>query len=141
MAGSDGSALAVTLQQQARHARRALARTYTFQSQRAYTQTGESTRWHVVSVAYSIKGTHKLSLCTEHCVRPRLFWLGTTVGIVSVLGYTPDVFFAALAGRLLDAAPGLPGFQHLLTLMAGIGVLGLLVAIVLYRSSRAATRA
>lgn len=52
---------------------------------------------------------------------------GTTVGLVSVIGYTPDVFFAPLAGRILDASPGAVGHQHYFILLACIALTGMLV--------------
>ncbi len=53
---------------------------------------------------------------------------GTTVGMVSLVGYTPDVFFGPVTGRILDAAPGLAGHQHYFMFLAGVAMLGLLVA-------------
>ena len=53
---------------------------------------------------------------------------GTTVGLVSVIGYTPDVFFAPVAGRILDAAPGAAGHQHYFIFLASIAVTGMLAA-------------
>ncbi len=50
---------------------------------------------------------------------------GAAVGVISVIGYTPDVFFAPIAGRILDAAPGVPGFQHYFLLLSIISLLGL----------------
>ncbi len=58
---------------------------------------------------------------------------GTAVGLVSVVGYTPDIFFAPIAGRLLDATPGLGGHQHYFLLLAGIAVVGTLTAAALTR--------
>lgn len=52
---------------------------------------------------------------------------GTTVGMMSFVGYTPEVFFAAIAGRILDHAPGLPGHQNYFTFLGSIMLLGLLV--------------
>ena len=43
---------------------------------------------------------------------------GIAVGLVSVVGYTPDIFFAPIAGRLLDATPGLGGPVSLLRSVA-----------------------
>ncbi|MGD2128787.1 MAG: MFS transporter [Lysobacterales bacterium] len=63
---------------------------------------------------------------------------GTTVGAVSFLGYTPEVFFAPLTGRILDQAPGLPGLQHYFALLAAIAVIGLLVVSWLRRLGRSA---
>ncbi len=50
---------------------------------------------------------------------------GTAVGLVSVIGYTPDVFVALVAGILMDGSPGVTGHQHFyffLTAFAGIGL-------------------
>ena len=63
---------------------------------------------------------------------------GTAVGLVSLIGYTPDVFFAAIAGRLLDAAPGAAGHQHYFILLAAIAIIGLLAALLLTPSRRPA---
>ena len=50
---------------------------------------------------------------------------GTTAGIISVVGFTPDFFFNAISGRILDAAPGAVGFQYYFLLLTGFAVLGL----------------
>lgn len=52
---------------------------------------------------------------------------GTTVGLVSVIGYTPDVFFAPVAGRILDASPGALGHQHYFIFLGFIALTGMLV--------------
>ncbi len=51
---------------------------------------------------------------------------GTAVGIISVVGFTPDIFFAPISGRILDAAPGLEGFQHYFLFLTGFAVVGIL---------------
>ncbi len=63
---------------------------------------------------------------------------GTAVGLVSVIGYTPDVYIAAVAGYLIDQNPGLGGFQHLFILLVGFSVVGALAAIAFDRQARAA---
>ncbi len=52
---------------------------------------------------------------------------GTTVGMVSLVGYTPEIFFASIAGRILDHAPGVTGHQHYFMFLASIMLIGLLV--------------
>jgi sugar phosphate permease len=52
---------------------------------------------------------------------------GTTVGMVSFVGYTPEIFFASIAGRILDHAPGIKGHQDYFAFLAGIAIVGLLV--------------
>ncbi|MDT8321172.1 MAG: hypothetical protein RQ826_11660, partial [Xanthomonadales bacterium] len=49
------------------------------------------------------------------------------VGIVSFIGYTPDIFFAPVAGRILDAAPGAQGHQNYFLFLACCALLGGLV--------------
>ena len=49
---------------------------------------------------------------------------GATVGLVSLIGYTPEVFFAPISGRILDASPGLTGFQHYFLFLAGTAAAG-----------------
>jgi sugar phosphate permease len=61
---------------------------------------------------------------------------GTAVGLISVIGFTPDVFFAAIAGRLLDAAPGLEGHQHFFIMLVIISVIGMVATIILARLNR-----
>ena len=64
---------------------------------------------------------------------------GTAVGLVSVIGYTPDVYIAAVAGFLIDQSPGLAGFQHLFMLLLGFSVVGAIAAIAFERQARAAS--
>ena len=52
---------------------------------------------------------------------------GTAVGLISVIGYTPDAFFNSLAGRILDASPGLGGHQNYFIFLAAIAVSGILI--------------
>jgi nitrate/nitrite transporter NarK len=61
---------------------------------------------------------------------------GTAVGLISVVGFTPDIFFAAIAGRLLDAAPGVDGHQHFFMLLTVISVIGMVTTIVLAQKNK-----
>lgn len=56
---------------------------------------------------------------------------GTAVGLISVIGFTPEVFFASIAGRLLDAAPGIAGHQHVFLMLASFAVTGILATLLL----------
>jgi len=49
---------------------------------------------------------------------------GAAVGLVSVVGFTPEIFIAPIAGRILDAAPGVGGFQNLFILLAAVSAAG-----------------
>lgn len=52
---------------------------------------------------------------------------GAAVGLVSVVGFTPEIFFAPIAGRILDATPGIGGFHNLFLLLAGVTMAGVAI--------------
>jgi sugar phosphate permease len=58
---------------------------------------------------------------------PRAF-TGAAVGLVSVIGYTPDVFMGPLMGYLLDQSPGAAGHQHVYWVVTGFALLGLIAS-------------
>ena len=64
---------------------------------------------------------------------------GASVGMISLIGFTPDAFFAPIAGRILDADPGLVGHQHYFMFLTAISVAGVLAVawlVWLYKSGR-----
>lgn len=58
---------------------------------------------------------------------------GTAVGLVSVLGFTPDIFVSYFGGILLDRSPGLVGHQHFFFMLAGFAALGVVASYTLMR--------
>lgn len=58
---------------------------------------------------------------------------GTAVGLVSVLGFTPDIFVAYFGGVLLDRAPGLAGHQHFFLFLAAFAALGVIASYTIMR--------
>jgi nitrate/nitrite transporter NarK len=58
---------------------------------------------------------------------------GTAVGLVSVIGFTPDIFVTLVAGILIDRNPGLPGHQHFFLFLAAFSLVGLLASVALLR--------
>ncbi len=54
---------------------------------------------------------------------------GTAIGIISVIGYTPDIFIGPIMGYLLDKSPGIYGHQQVFMILAGFSILGLFAAI------------
>jgi len=58
---------------------------------------------------------------------------GTATGIVSVIGYTPDIFMPTLGGMILDAYPGAVGYQYLFLFVSTLCFLGLIAAYLIYR--------
>ncbi len=54
---------------------------------------------------------------------------GTAVGLISVVGYTPDIFATPIFGYFLDKYPGILGHQYVFTILAFFSILGLLASI------------
>ena len=73
---------------------------------------------------YALRGIY-FALLEEN--RTPKFLTGAAVGLISLVGYTPDVFFGPITGRILDANPGLVGFQNYFVFLAGITGVGLLM--------------
>jgi nitrate/nitrite transporter NarK len=59
---------------------------------------------------------------------------GTAVGLVSVIGYTPDIFVNLVAGVLLDRSPGIAGHQQFFLFLGLFAFLGLLASLAFRRS-------
>lgn len=55
-------------------------------------------------------------------------YTGSAVGLVSFIGYTPDVFMGPLMGYLLDRSPGPAGHYHLFWAVTGFALAGLLAS-------------
>ena len=79
---------------------------------------------------YALRGIY-FTLLEESKLKANI--TGTAVGLISLIGYTPDIFFASIAGRILDANPGLAGFHYYFLMLTGISVVGMLFAFLLGR--------
>lgn len=82
---------------------------------------------------FSLRGIY-FALLQE--TRTPRYMTGAAVGMISLVGYTPEVFFAPIAGRILDATPGVGGFMNLFKLLAAIAVLGVILVAWLIRLKR-----
>jgi nitrate/nitrite transporter NarK len=83
--------------------------------------------------AFALRGVYFALL--EETRTPRHL-TGATVGAVSFVGFTPEIFFAPIAGRILDQAPGPAGHQHYFMFLGGIALAGLAVIAWLFRLQR-----
>lgn len=76
------------------------------------------------AAVYALRGIYFALL--EDTATP-LHLTGAAVGLISLLGYTPDIFFGPISGRILDANPGLTGHQNYFLFLAVIAAVGLLM--------------
>jgi len=61
---------------------------------------------------------------------------GTAVGIISLVGYTPDIFIMPIAGWLIDRSPGATGHQHFYGVLMMFSLVGLIAVMSLRRQGR-----
>lgn len=61
---------------------------------------------------------------------------GTAVGLISLIGFTPDIFMGPAMGVLIDNSPGELGFQQVFLMLAIFALIGLLASIIYNRINR-----
>ena len=57
---------------------------------------------------------------------------GTVAGIVSAIGFTPDIFMPLLGGVLLDTFPGATGYRYFFFTTSGICAVGFAASLIIY---------
>ncbi len=100
---------------------------------------GQST-WLAISVltttligVYGIRGIY---FAVVQRVNVPLAATGTAVGIISFIGFTPDIFMSPLMGYLLDNNPGATGHQNVFLVLSIFALIGLLTSIGLMKKIR-----
>ena len=58
---------------------------------------------------FALRGIY-FALLQETRTPKHITWRGRR--LISVVGYTPEIFFAPIAGRILDGTPGVGGFSE-----------------------------
>ena len=76
----------------------------------------------ISTVVFGLRGIY-FAIFDEAGVPPAL--TGTAVGLVSVVGYTPDIFMGPINGYLTDTYPGATGHEYFFGVLAGFAALGL----------------
>jgi sugar phosphate permease len=79
--------------------------------------------------AAGIYGVRALYFAIMKEVRVPFGLTGTAVGIVSFVGFTPEVFMGPWMGHLLDKYPGETGHQYVFIVLAGFALAGLLTGL------------
>lgn len=61
---------------------------------------------------------------------------GTAVGLISLIGYTPDIFVGPSMGYLLDNSPGELGHQHVFLMLSIFSFIGLITSFIFFKISK-----
>lgn len=65
---------------------------------------------------------------------------GAVTGMVSFVGYTPEIFFAPITGRILDASPGLVGHQNYFLFLAAVMAVAAAIVVILLKLQQSDSR-
>ena len=84
-------------------------------------------------VATGVYAARALYFAVMERGRIPLLLTGTAVGIISLIGYTPDIFAGPAMGYLLDQSPGAQGHQHVFWMLSAFSLVGGLAAWAYYR--------
>jgi len=87
---------------------------------------------------FALRGVY-FALLEEN--RTPSFLTGAVAGMVSFVGYTPEIFFAPITGRILDASPGIGGHPNYFLFLAAVAAIGIFVVAWLLRLQRSDTLA
>ncbi len=61
---------------------------------------------------------------------------GTTVGLVSIVGYTPDIFSGPMFGILVDNLDKVAGLQNAFLVLSGFSLVGVVASFWFYKISK-----
>ena len=88
----------------------------------------------VVVIAAGVYATRALYFGVMHVGKIPLTLTGTAVGLISLIGYTPDVFAGPAYGMLLDAHPGEElGHQNVFWMLSVFALIGGVAAFIYHR--------
>ena len=103
----------------------------------ALNEPNPNTAWilfaNVVVTGIAVFGLRGVYFALFQEARVSLALTGTAVGLVSFIGYTPDVFVGPIGGWLLDRSPGAAGHQHFFFFLAAVAAIGLVTSLVFRR--------
>lgn len=88
----------------------------------------------VIIIAVGVYSARALYFAVMQEGKIPLVLTGTAVGLISLVGYTPDIFASPAFGYLLDAHKGEElGFQNVFWMLTGFSVAGCIASIIYFR--------
>lgn len=84
-------------------------------------------------VAAGIYGIRSLYFAVMQKGQIPLVLTGTAVGLISLIGFTPDIFAGLAYGYLIDNSPGIEGLKNVFWMLAAFSFVGSIAAFYYYR--------
>ena len=76
----------------------------------------------IIYIFYNVNYAMTWAMMDEGAIPERLS--GSAAGLISTIGYLPEIFCSVLAGSLLDKTPGVGGYRDVFTLMVAMLLVG-----------------
>jgi len=92
---------------------------------------------NILVMAMGVYACRVLYFATLEEARIPLSFTGTAVGLVSIVGYTPDIFSGPMFGVLVDHRDGVLGLQNAFKVLTIFGTVGLICSYLLLKVSQA----
>lgn len=86
----------------------------------------------VIIIAIGVYAARALYFGVMKVGKIPLVLTGTAVGLISLVGYTPDIFAGPAYGYFLDTYPGEQGYQYVFWMLAGFSTVGAIAAFIYY---------
>ncbi|MCO4821964.1 MAG: MFS transporter [Flavobacteriaceae bacterium] len=83
----------------------------------------------ILVVATGVYAARSLYFAVMERGRIPLVLTGTAVGLISLIGYMPDIFAGPAIGYLLEDSPGVQGHQHVFWMLAVFALIGGIAAL------------
>jgi len=90
----------------------------------------------IIIIAVGVYAARVLYFAVMEEGRIPLALTGTAVGIISFIGYTPEIFAGPAIGYFLDAAPGKEGHQQVFWMLTIFSAIGFIASYIFYRISK-----
>jgi len=91
---------------------------------------------NIIIIAIGVYSCRVLYFATLEEAKIPIALTGTTVGLVSIIGYTPDIFSGPMFGILLDNNDKVLGLQHVFIVLTIFGFIGLIASIMFHDISK-----
>lgn len=91
---------------------------------------------NIILIAIGVYSCRVLYFATLEEAKIPLVLTGTTVGLVSIIGYTPDIFSGPMFGILLDNKNKILGLQNAFIVLTVFSIIGLVASYLFYRISK-----
>lgn len=90
----------------------------------------------ILIVATGVYASRSLYFAVMEKGKIPLVLTGTAVGMISLVGYTPDIFSGPMIGYLLEHSPGATGHEHVFWMLALFSFIGGLAALYYFKLYR-----